>query len=362
MHILLLSRPVVNAGDYLFAARSLEAFETICPGSDIQTGHISREYELDYLNQFDAVVAAGGPLYDNRFLTEAAFPTIRYAETMLPKLHFLSNGWYGADAEASSLSNYRFERNIIKNLNAIERRGGTFSCRDFISEYILKNNGIRTVTMTGCTAWYDYDRLDIYEPICPAKIRRILLSDQGITKDPAVWEWKYIQMERTISLLKKLFPEAELAFTFNGGIRTKYSETFNLRICDLLRGNDIDFYDISGSKEGFSLCDATDLHVGFRVHTHIHCMSRRIPSVLISEDARGIGCNTALGLHDIRDFSVDRGRIVSNSQMTTELEYYLSDLVQCDFQLLTSAYVRMNIIYKDFFVPFVRRIGFYDKG
>ena len=74
MHILLLSRPVVNAGDYLFTARSLEAFENICPDADIQTGHISREYELDHLNQFDAVVAAGGPLYDNRFLTEEAFP------------------------------------------------------------------------------------------------------------------------------------------------------------------------------------------------------------------------------------------------------------------------------------------------
>lgn len=362
MHILLLSRPVVNAGDYLFTARSLEAFENICPDADIQTGHISRAYELDYLNQFDAVVAAGGPLYDNRFLTEEAFPALRYAAKMLPKLHFLSNGWYGPDAEAGSLSNYRFEHNVKKKLNTIEKRGGTFSCRDFISEYILRNNGIRNVTMTGCTAWYDYDRLGMYEPICRGRVRRILLSDQGITKDPAVWEWKYKQVENTISLLKEIFPEAEFAFTFNGGIQTKYSEAYNLRICGLLRDNDIAFHDISGSMEGFSLCDAVDLHVGFRVHTHIHCMSRRIPSVLISEDARGIGCNTALGLHDIRDFSVDRGKIAANSRMIQELEYYLSDLMKSDFQLLTSAYVRMNTVYRNFFVPFVRRIGFYDKG
>lgn len=360
MHILLLSRPVINAGDYLFTAKSLEAFERLSPQTVVETGHISDKFELSYLNGFTAVVAAGGPLYDNRFLTEEAFPVIKYAGSMVPKLHFMSNGWYGSDAGTSSLNNYRFENNVLTNLKLIQERGGTFSCRDFISEYVLRNNGINNVTMTGCTAWYDYASLDVLKPIYHEKIKKVIISDQGITKSSDRWGWKYTQMAEVIKLLKRMFSDAELVFTFNGGIHTKYSEAFNLRICDLLNANNISFYDISGSKEGFSLYDQADLHVGFRMHSHIYCMSKRIPSVLISEDARGIGFNTAVGLNDIRDFVAAGGKIVANDNMVKELEYYLDDLTGCNYQLLTSAYIRMNTVYRNFFVPFVRRICFCD--
>lgn len=360
MRILLLSRPVINAGDYLFSSKAFEAFERLVPDAAVETGHITDSYALDYLNRFDAVIAAGGPLYDNRFLTEEAFPLMKYADDMVPKLHFMSNGWYGSDAEKDSLNRYRFEDDIIHNLKNIQKRGGIFSCRDFISEYILRNNGISNVTMAGCTAWYDYDSLDQFNPLYHGNIRSVIISDQGITKDCNVWTWKYNQMSEIIKLLKRLFPDSKLMFTFNGGICTKYSKEFNLRICDLLDGYNIPFYDISGSKEGFSLYNNVDLHVGFRMHSHVYCMSKRIPSVLISEDARGIGLNTTLGLHDIRDFMVDRGIIVPNNTMVKEIEYYLNDLLDCNYQLLASAYIRMSTIFKSFFVPFVRRICSYD--
>lgn len=356
MHILLLSRPVINAGDYLFTAKSFEAFEQLCPQAAVETGHVSDKFKLSYLNEFDAIVAAGGPLYDNRFLTEEAFPLIQYVGSMIPQLHFLSNGWYGSDAETSSLNDYRFENNVLTALKLTQERGGTFSCRDFISEYILRNNGINNVTMTGCTAWYDYNCLDVLEAMYHGKINRVIISDQGITKNSDRWGWKYAQMAGVVKLLKRMFSEAELIFTFNGGIHTKYSETYNLRICDLLSANDISFYDISGSREGFSLCDQADLHVGFRMHSHIYCMSKRIPSVLISEDARGVGLNTTTGLNDIRDFVVKKGKIVPNDNMTKELKYYLEDLIASEYQLLTSAYTRMSTVYQKFFVPFVRSI------
>ncbi|MCM1233356.1 MAG: polysaccharide pyruvyl transferase family protein [Ruminococcus flavefaciens] len=361
MRILLLSRPVINAGDYLFTAKSLEAFERLSPQTIVETGHISDEFELNYVNKFDAVIAAGGPLYDNRFLIAETFPVLKHIDNMLPKLHFMSGGWYGADAETSSLSSYRFAGNVMANLRKIQERGGIFSCRDFISEYILKNNGINNVTMIGCTAWYDYERLDMLEPLYHGNIKRIIISDQGITKDSDRWTWKYFQMDRVIKLLNRMFPKSELTFTFNGGICTKYSKEFNLKICDLLNRNNIPFYDISGDKKGFSLYDQADLHVGFRMHSHIYCMSKRIPSVLISEDARGIGLNTTIGLNDIRDFIVDEGKIISNDNMIKELEHYLENLMESKCQLLVSAYIRINTVYKNFFVPFVRRICSYDN-
>lgn len=356
MRILLLSRPVVNAGDFLFSEKSLEAFAQILPETTVVTGHISTDMNLEEINGFNAIVAAGGPLYDNRFLTEESFPTLKYMDRMIPKLHFLSNGWYGKDAEKDSLNNYKFEDNVMDNLKLIQERGGTFSCRDYISKYILKNNGIENVTMAGCTAWYDYDRMGVLEPLYSGKIRKIFISDQGITKEKNRWSWKYVQMENMIEMLQHLFPDAKLLFSFNGGIYTKYSKEYNLKICELLKRNHIAYYDISGSKKGFSLYDKADLHIGFRMHSHIYCMSKRIPSVLISEDARGIGLNTSTGLNDIRDFTVEKGSIVPNKNMVKELEYYLDDLDECQYKLLTSAYIRMNTIYQHNFVPFLRRI------
>ena len=201
MRILLLSRPVVNAGDYLFSRKSLEAFEQLSPKTTVVTGHISEDMNIEDINGFNAIVAAGGPLYDNRFLTEKSFPILKYIGRMIPKLHFLSNGWYGNDAEKDSLNNYKFEDIVMDNLKLIQERGGTFSCRDYISKYILKNNGIENVTMAGCTAWYDYDSMGVLKPLYYGKIRKIFISDQGITKEHDRWPWKYAQMVDIIKLL-----------------------------------------------------------------------------------------------------------------------------------------------------------------
>lgn len=115
MKILLLSRPVVNAGDFLFTEKSLEAIKRICPNTEITVGHISNEYTETYVNSFDSIVAAGGPLYDNRFLTVDAFPIFRFIKNLRPSMYFLSNGWYGSDTLAENIYNYKFDNVVLKH-------------------------------------------------------------------------------------------------------------------------------------------------------------------------------------------------------------------------------------------------------
>jgi hypothetical protein len=43
------------------------------------------------------------------------------------------------------------------------------------------------------------------------------------------------------------------------------------------------------------LYGGADLHIGYRVHAHLFCLSRRVPSILINEDSRGVGQAAALG-------------------------------------------------------------------
>ena len=70
------------------------------------------------------------------------------------------------------------------------------------------------------------------------------------------------------------------------------------RYCD-------DIIDISHSADGFSIYDDCDLHIGFRVHAHIYCLSMRKRSVLIEEDGRGAGVNQILGLPSLKSYSDD---------------------------------------------------------
>lgn len=124
MKVLLLSRPVINAGDFLFTEKSLEAMKRICPNAEITTGHIANEYTEKYANSFDSIVAAGGPLYDNRFLTVDAFPILRFIKNLRPQVYFLSNGWYGSDTLAENVYSYKLDNVVLETLKLVETHGG----------------------------------------------------------------------------------------------------------------------------------------------------------------------------------------------------------------------------------------------
>lgn len=361
MKLLLLSRPIVNAGDFLFIEKAQEAFKKICPEVELVNGHTTMEYTMEYLNLFAAIVVVGGPIYDNQFLTANDFPLLKNVSKVVAPIYFLSNGWYGKDSRVNSVYEYRFSNNVMDILRTIEDRGGAFSCRDKISYIILRNNGIKEAYMIGCTSWYDYKCMEMVVPCYRGEINNIIISDQGITKDNSNWDWKYKALCETINVIKAKFPNANYIFTFNGGINTKYSSEYNCRVCSLLDDRGISYKDISGSSKGFSLCLGADLHIGFRVHTHIYCMSKRIPSILIGEDARGSGLNQTLGTPDILDFSINGNKWQANKYLEKQLGLYIDELVKTEFLLLRSSYVKMNEVFEYNFIPFIKKICMHGK-
>lgn len=56
---------------------------------------------------------------------------------------------------------------------------------------------------------------------------------------------------------------------------------------------------MSGSSDCFEQYDSCFLHIGFRVHAHIYNLSQGNVSILINEDARGIGVNHALRIENV---------------------------------------------------------------
>ena len=160
--------------------------------------------------------------------------------------------------------------------------------------------------MTGCPVWY----ADSFAPVRLRRLpaggpRQIVVSNAGITKDPAFHEPVAMQSVELLGLLRSAFPQARLIFTFNGGIDTKYSAPCNRRIATWLSQNGVEYHDISGDSSGFALYEDCDLHVGYRLHSHLHCLSKGIPSILIEEDARAADANLTLGTPGPKAYDID---------------------------------------------------------
>lgn len=99
MKFLVLSRPVVNAGDYLFTERALTLIKHLRSDVEIVSEHSSKDFELDYLNSFNAIIVAGGPVFNDRFLNREALPILSKLYDLKPKVHFLCGGFYGDNSD-----------------------------------------------------------------------------------------------------------------------------------------------------------------------------------------------------------------------------------------------------------------------
>lgn len=307
--ILVVTRPVDNAGDWLITERLVELTRQVAEGAfgkaDVEFCSATREMPVGFYNSFDAVVAGGGPIADDRLLSPSAFHLMSVLEDVEVPVSLIGIGWYGRTPKAADVYGAPlFSEQVRSKLSQITLRGGITS-RGCVTQAVMRRNGVASA-MTGCPVWY----ADGFEPVRlrrpgPGGPRRIAVSNAGITKDP---ELHGPVAEQTIALLELLgsrFPRSELLFTFNGGINTRYSGPCNREIARWLDDHGIEYRDISGGAGGFALYEGCDMHVGYRLHTHLYCVSRGIPSILIEEDARGADANLTLGTPGPRAYDQD---------------------------------------------------------
>ena len=111
--------------------------------------------------------------------------------------------------------------------------------------------------------------------------------------------------------------------------------------------------DISSSSEGLGIYDRTDLHIGFRVHAHIYCLSHRGISILIEEDGRGAGVNNALSLQGVQAYAVrasNKMKIIGNSEKTIYIVKAVQDALdrmeKTEYTEILNAYCVMNKSYE----------------
>lgn len=104
--------------------------------------------------------------------------------------------------------------------------------------------------------------------------------------------------------LKQKLPNSDIKVIFHRGMgeQSSYPDEYKrmLASLDSLR---VEYVNIAGSSQGFSIYDNCDLHIGYRGHAHIYNLSQRNISILIEEDGRGAGVNEALGLMRIKAYA-----------------------------------------------------------
>lgn len=302
----MIGRPYSNGGDYLIYARMERLIRDRFPNAMIEVKLESQgDYNIHDVNQCDAIVTGGGGAQLSETYIRNSFVYTHFGEIKIP-IHYMGTGIYSPNGNSETIYNYKYSEDVKRFLNSIIEKGGQIASRDWCVDSILRNNHIRKIIMTGCPAWYDLEMMseksNLKNLSIDISIKKIAISNQGLTKNPANNSAKLEQIEQVIILLKKMFPEAEMILTFNDGYITKYSKDFNIALKNWAILQQVKCVDLSNDSEKFHLLDDVDLHVGYRVHTHIYCVSKRIRSILIEEDIRGFGINDVWGLPHIRAY------------------------------------------------------------
>ena len=166
----------------------------------------------------------------------------------------------------------------LRFLREVQARGGRLGARDALTQRMLEHLGVDDVTMTGDPAWYDLDWLERHRYVNP---------DVTIAFTPPANPLFHRQGEQILRTLVAEYGPRTVAVVFH-----RHRQKTFTRISDELG---VESLEISGAAEGFERFDHVALHVGYRVHAHLYCLSHETPSYLVAEDSRGLGMLETLG-------------------------------------------------------------------
>jgi hypothetical protein len=301
-----------NVGDFLIYERAKRLLENHLGTDKFLT--INRwekaTHLLNEINASKAVIICGGPGYSHNFFPDVYTFLLDFDKIKVPVIP-LGLGWIGRPMYHPD--DFSFTDESIRMIKKIRDRCGMSSCRDVLTEKILKRYGLENVTMTGCPVWYELDHIG--KPFIPPDgIKQITIS---LPPNPVYFSQTLYLARET----KRVFPEANITCAFHRGIdkdehtpKGKGQALQKLR--NRLEGSGFSCTDTSYDTSKIEYYKNCDLHVGYRVHAHIYFLSIRKPTFLISVDGRGMGVSKTLGTEDVPACSE------SSANMIDRLRYF----------------------------------------
>lgn len=374
-----------NVGDKLIEHAVKQIVEAERGETDFFTIFREESFDdhLDQINDSDAVLLPAFAIRDLPLRPE----TYRFTEDLSdidPPLVPVGSNYnvYPGDERTRSEINYTSETKAV-----LEHIGGQvewFSCREQYTCAVLERHGIDNTLMTGDPAWFDPDRIG-EKMHRPDEIEQLVFT-------PPLSPYYVEQAEAVIEMLSTLFPDARSVLSLHLGDKDTTDDDSsaensaalseevtekNRRLRDVAVGCGFDIVDASGDLSNIGFYEDCDLHVGYECHAHASFIRRRLPSVLVAEDARGVGFADTLGVGGFRGFR----RAQSSSQplskdvtsgycttlteyslapakndLSTEIEHFLRREHKNGFQSYAGLGTLLDAIYTETMRPFVRNL------
>jgi hypothetical protein len=302
----LLTGAKINMGDFLITDRCQKLLKAHLPDEEqfVLPHWEQLDSHLERINSSKAIIIMGGPGFQPQFypgVYKLASDLSRIKVPIVP----MGLGWKGVPGDYRTLQGYRFSPVATDVLKRISLETTFLGCRDYMTAEVLRRNGISNPLMTGCPVWYHLDSLG--KPFSrPSAVNSIVVT-------PAQ---RPVYRDQSVALLKEittLLPKAKKYCSFNRGIDQEHpllsagEKRNNRHIADAANGLGYEVKDTSGGLENTEFYEDCDLHLGYRVHSHLHFISRRMPSILLHEDGRGRGMSEALNLLGVDAFAPSRG-------------------------------------------------------
>jgi len=322
-----------NAGDFLIKHRAKALFASLRPDRevvDLDGWKPLDDSQLQLINGAKALILTGGPAVQPR-MYPGIYPLRPNLEEIQVPMTGLGLGWKSMRGAWTDTYDYPLSDDSLRLLKKMDSSGLTISVRDYQTLNALNFKGVGNVSMTGCPAYYDLAKLAA-DVIWPEDVRRVAFSlGVAFVRSPGMERL----MKEQILRIRHKYPEAHLTAVFHHSLNPELfrsthgaHEQHNRRHNEFARwllSEGIDYVDISGAAEKLiELYSSVDLHVGYRVHAHIFMTSIGKPSLLISEDGRAKGVQSAVGGMIVDGYSDFRGSLVAKAlnRLSSQFDIY----------------------------------------
>jgi hypothetical protein len=375
-----------NVGDALIERRTKELVRREKGPVEFRTifREESLEPHLDRINAGRAVLMPAFPVRD----TPMHPGTYRLVEDLsrirVPMIPVGAN-WNVYPGDARSREETRYSEQTVEFLRYVADGVEHLSCREYRTCSVLARHGIDNVRMTGDPAWFMLSAMG-RSMRRPERISRLVFS-------PPLSPFYAGQAERVMRMLRELFPSAELYCAFhlldtsstddgsgkseNSAAMTSDVAAKNRAIRDSAEELGYEVKQMAGSVENLDVYGECDLHVGYECHAHLNFFSRRIPSVLIAEDARGVGFTDTLGVGGFTGFAraqtvpESRKKEITSGYCTSlqelelappsnrvrgEVKEFLIQELESRFRRYVGLGARLDDVYENRMRPFIRSL------
>lgn len=300
-----------NVGDKLIEQRTKELVSSEKGSVDFLTVFREEPLEpyLDQINSSRAILLPGFPVRDTP-MYPGVYQLVKDLSQIRVPMIPIGGNWNVYPGDEQSRREVRYSEKTLEFLMYISGQVNQVSCREYYTCDILAKHGIDNTLMTGDPAWFLLS--NIGKPMHrPLRINRIVFS-------PPLSPYYLEQAKSLMEMLTRMFPDAERVCAFHlfdadsHEGTTKKSERSAALTPDVTAKNrairkyastlGYQIKQMAGNLDNLEFYQSCDLHVGYECHAHLNFFSRRIPSVLIAEDARGIGFNYTLGVGGFTGF------------------------------------------------------------